>query len=258
MVKATSLIYILLINHSFSLKLHLENANNRKCFSEFSFENYHFVSTGISQEAAKCLYGVKSEQQVSKKCKENIIATENLRIKLKSERTTEDALIFDRSFIYNKLLNGHVVSQYSLNLYQQFEMPSAENCNNTQLPWQSLVLQILHDGAGITEYGFLFFVRNNPEKSVDGQVILMGYIMVPFKDMKRSLMLREYFFKSVVERKSVEFIDAEKLGRFFGCNLEMLYRKTCDAVENGSRNELSARSLLFCIIWCFVWITLIY
>lgn len=207
----------------------------QKCIKEFLTTEYHFIQIVISANAMKCIYAF-NKVEFEANCPDTKVAlTENLELKMKSEISDEreDFVIFYHEYIYEDHPNREIF-YHEINIAEQLEL-HLKDCRNLNAPFQSVILQVLRRtnrrNKLEAEYGFLFFVQNQTILDI---LNLFGYIMVPYMEMDRSIIIGEYSYNKAVERREVT--NHTVMFNLLSCSLDQLWKASCESPKNSRAN----------------------
>lgn len=196
-----------------------ENSSNRNKNCLDKFQDYHFIPASTSLKAGRCIYSLNAEKFDQICPEKQLIMTDKhsaLHLKLKSEATEGENVIFSRELTYNvDSSTGNEV-----NIAEQLEIKVNASF---VMPWDRILLQVLHSDSNLTQYGFLFHVQKQFKKLPD-LVALFGYVIVPTSSFNQSLVLNEEQYR----KYSKDAADMEKQSKMLGDNLQTLWKGACE------------------------------
>lgn len=255
---STSFLFIVLL-FSNILLCHAKNGMEiyqtelKKCLPVFLKSDYQFIPINLTLGVTRCIYGFKTLEEFIINCpdREVYLFKKNdttLDLRLRSDYYKENMsfpYVFHSDFYYDKLTK-YINKMYrtSINVAYQVEI-DMKLCNNGQKPYfETIILQMLTNDAFILEYGFLFLVKEVP-KVKPKLFMMIGFVMVPLKSVKRSMVIDEEMYN---QAKNIHnFIDKKRINSIISCDLNKVWKDVCKR-NNGSQLVLNLTIILWYLI----------
>lgn len=226
----TMLIHVSIILALFKIWFVNAEFKIERCLTLFELQEYDYVSTGVSLKASKCIYKTWNFSSLVENCGDmNLILQDDngqYSIMLKSEEHNADQVIFQRNLMFmdqpSKLLEN--ISKNPINLAEKLII-NISLCRSIPGPWQEIIFLPIRNDNNLIDYGFLFFVQTIQPKMPE-LIVLMGAVMVPFQNLKRSFVMDQSQYEKYLGKEQIYLKNIDML---VGCDLKEAWKNVCDS-----------------------------
>lgn len=223
----------------------------QRCLTHFATTEYHFIPISVRKEVYNCIAGgSQNEMEFQHQCPYPfIILTKSLELKLWNKTLSTETYIIQHTYFFSKTDRNRIFKENDTNINEQLKIDLNGCTTKSMMMVDHIIMQVFYIDNKRAEYAYLFIVH---KKRLDFDGGIVGFIMVPYKVFRRSVILTERQFNKINIT-----ITRDHVSRMFGCDLLTLWKRSCQE-NRGNQKKLTNNLFWTSIVVLYVYLAALY